>query len=129
MATTRTAAAARRNGRAQHPGVVHVVADAAQHAKHPAAAAGAALGGLALGAVVGARLHVHHRRPRLLGLPLPHGNEVRTGTRQLVRAGRRLYALESDVRALREQADETRRQSPIEVLLSGLTNRRLPRRT
>lgn len=89
--------------------------------------AGAAAGGLALGAAVGAGLHAR-RRPRLLGLPLPRGRELRGGVEQVARAGRRLYQLESDVRALRVQAEETRRQSPIEVVLSGLTSRRLPRR-
>jgi hypothetical protein len=32
-----------------------------------------------------------------------------------------------EVRRLREQANEPQRQSPIEVVLSGLTSRRLPR--
>jgi hypothetical protein len=61
-------------------------------------------------------------------VPLPRSREVRLGARQAARAGRRLYELESDVRALRAQAEEGRRQSPIEVLLSGLTSRRLPRK-
>jgi hypothetical protein len=95
-------------------------------AKLPAAAAGAAVGGMAVGAALGARLRAR-RRPHLLGLPLPRAAELRTGAQRLGRAGRRMYELESDVRALRAQADERRRQSPIEVLLSGLTSRRLPR--
>ena len=42
-------------------------------------------------------------------------------------AGRWLYEVQTDVNLLREQAQQARRQSPIEVLLSGLTSRTLPR--
>jgi hypothetical protein len=101
---------------------------AASAAKAPAAAAGAAVGGLAIGTVVGAALRAR-RRPHLLGLPLPRSREVRDGARGVAQAGRRLYQLESDVHALRVQADSARRQSPIEVVLSALTSRRLPRKT
>lgn len=86
------------------------------------------MGGLLVGTAVGARLRAH-RRPHVLGLPLPHAGEMRSGARQVARVGRRLYALETDVHALREQADGARRQSPIEVVLSALTSRRLPRKT
>ena len=96
--------------------------------RRTAAAAGAAVGGLAVGTALGARLRAR-RRPHVLGLPLPHARELRSGARQAARAGRRFYALESDVRALREQAGASRRQSPIEVVLSALTSRRLPRKT
>ncbi len=98
-----------------------------RRAKGPAAAAGAAAGGMAVGVLVGALRG--RRRSHVLGLPLPRSREVKAGAAQAARAGRRLYALESDVRALRAQAEEGQRQSPIEVLLSGLTSRRLPRRT
>jgi hypothetical protein len=91
-------------------------------------AAGAALGGVAVGTVVGARLRAR-RRPHVLGLPLPRGREMSSGAQQVARLGRKLYQLESDVRALRVQAERTRRQSPIEVVLSALTSRRLPRST
>jgi hypothetical protein len=97
-------------------------------AKGPATAAGAAVGGLAVGTAVGARLRAR-RRPHLLGLPLPRRTELRSGMRQATHAGRRLYELQRDVRALREQADASRRQSPIEVVLGALTSRRLPRKT
>lgn len=100
----------------------------ASAAKTPAAAAGAAVGGLAVGAVVGARLRAR-RRPHLLGVPLPRSREMRNGARGVAQAGRRFYQLESDVRALRQQADTARRQSPIEVVLSALTSRRIPRKT
>jgi len=94
----------------------------------PAAAAGAAVGGLAVGTALGTRRRTH-RRSHVLGVPLPNSHEMRSGAQHIARAGRRLYELESDVRALRAQADTTRRQSPIEVVLSALTSRRLPRKT
>lgn len=111
-------------------GTVAALPGTARRAKPAAAAAaaGAAVGGLAVGTALGARLRAH-RRPHLMGLPLPRSREVRMGAQQVARAGRRLYELESNVRALREQADASRRQSPIEVVLSALTSRRLPRKT
>jgi hypothetical protein len=47
--------------------------------------------------------------------------------KQLSRAGKGAGELAVEVRRMREQANEPRRQSPIEVVLSGLTSRRLPR--
>ncbi len=128
MSATRSAGAHRRGARRSRSGVERALSGAARRAKGPAAAAGAAVGGLAVGTAVGSRLRAH-RRPHVLGVPLPRSGEVRTGAQQLARAGRRLYALESDVRALRAQADTARRDSPIEVLLSALTSRRLPRKS
>jgi fermentation-respiration switch protein FrsA (DUF1100 family) len=124
MASARAASRRRRTG-ANGAGELGAVA---RRAKGPAAAAGAAVGGLAVGAALGARRRAR-RRPHVLGVPLPRVGEMRSGARQAARAGRRLYELESDVRALREQADTARRQSPIEVVLGALTSRRLPRKT
>jgi hypothetical protein len=96
-------------------------------ARKPLVAAGAAAaGGAAIGAAA-ARLRAHKRRRRVLGVPLPHAREVRKVAAGTERVGQRLLELQADVRAVREQAREQRRQSPIEVLLSGLTSRRLPR--
>jgi hypothetical protein len=92
----------------------------------PAVAGGAAAAGMAAGTALGVILR-GHRRPRLMGVPLPRGKEVKEGARQAARAGRWLYEVQTDVRLLREQAERSRRQSPIEVLLSGLTSRTLPR--
>lgn len=128
MATTTRATNSARPRSAVTDGVVSELSRTARRTKGPVAAAGAAVGGLAVGAALGARLRVH-RRPHLLGLPLPRSHEVRVGARYVARAGRRLYELESDVRALREQADASRRQSPIEAVLSALTSRRLRRKT
>jgi hypothetical protein len=115
MATTQQAT--RSNG---------TVAASVQRLPRPAVAGGAAAAGLAAGAALGAVLR-GARRPRVMGVPLPRGNEVKAGARQAVRAGRWLYEVQTDVRLLREQAAQSRRQSPIEVLLSGLTSRTLPR--
>jgi hypothetical protein len=68
------------------------------------------------------------RRPRVLGMPMPRGDQMKSGARKAFRAGRWLYDVETDLRLLREHAEQSRRQSPIEVLLSGLTSRTLPRR-
>jgi hypothetical protein len=102
------------------------IAATAQRLPKPALVGAAAAAGLAAGTALGAILR-GHRRPRVMGLPLPRGKEVKEGARQAVRAGRWLYEVQTDVNLLREQAQQSRRQSPIEVLLSGLTSRTLPR--
>jgi hypothetical protein len=117
MATAQTNATRRRTAaNARSDGSL---ADAAQRAKGPALAGGAAVAGLAAGTLLGWRRRAH-RRPRLLGLPLPRGSELKSGAEWLA-------SLQTDVRAVRAQAELGRHQSPIEVLLSGLTSRRLPR--
>jgi hypothetical protein len=110
----------------QRTGSDNGIAVAAQRLPRPAIAGGAAAAGLAAGTALGAILR-GQRRPRLMGLPLPRGRELREGARQAARAGRWLYEVQTDVNLLREQAQQARRQSPIEVLLSGLTSRTLPR--
>lgn len=99
---------------------------AAQRAKGPALASGAAVAGLAAGTVLGAKLRAR-RRPHVLGMPMPRGSELKSGFEQAARAGRWVAGMQADVRAVRAQAEQSRRQSPIEVLLSALTSRRLPR--
>jgi hypothetical protein len=128
MASAQQSASARnsrasRNGHSSQPGLA---ARAQRLAKTPAVAGGAAAAGMAAGTAFGVILR-GHRRPRLMGLPMPRGKEVKAGARQAARAGRWLYEVQTDVRLLREQAQQSRRQSPIEVLLSGLTSRTLPR--
>jgi hypothetical protein len=103
-----------------------LVAKAPRLIRNPAVAGGAAAAGMAAGTALGVILR-GHRRPRVMGVPMPRGKEVKEGARQAVRAGRWLYEVQTDVRLLREQAERSRRQSPIEVLLSGLTSRTLPR--
>jgi hypothetical protein len=102
------------------------LADAAQRAKGPALASGVAVAGLAAGTVLGSKLRAH-RRPHMFGLPMPRASELKSGAVQAARAGRWVAQMQADVRAVRAQAEQSRHQSPIEVLLSGLTSRRLPR--
>jgi hypothetical protein len=103
------------------------IGSAAKKAKIPLVASGAAVAGLATGTALGARV-VATRRPRVLGMPMPRGEEMKSGAHKVARAGRWLYDMETDLRLLREHAENSRRQSPIEVLLAGLTSRSLPRR-
>lgn len=110
----------------QHANSGRGLAATAQRVKTPALAGGAAAAGLAAGTALGAILR-DNRRPRVLGLPVPRSDDVKQGARQAVRVGRWLYEVQTDVRLLREQAQQSRRQSPIEVVLSGLTSRTLPR--
>ena len=91
----------------------------ADKAKLPLIAGGAATAGLAAGAALGSAIR-GRKRPRVLGLPMPKGSELKSGAEWLAR-------MQSDVRAVRAQAEQSRKQSPIEVVLSALTSRRLPR--
>ena len=122
MATAQQSANARTARTSQNG----LAAGAHRLTKTPAVAGGAAAAGMVAGTALGVILRAH-RRPRLMGVPLPRGKEVKEGARQAVRAGRWLYEVQTDVRLLREQAERSRRQSPIEVVLSGLTSRTLPR--
>jgi hypothetical protein len=92
---------------------------AGSKAKLPLIAGGAATAGLAAGAALGSAIR-GRKRPRVLGLPMPKGSELKSGAEWLAR-------MQSDVRAVRAQAEQSRKQSPIEVVLSALTSRRLPR--
>lgn len=85
----------------------------------PLIAGGAAAAGLAAGTVVGTKL-LSRRRTRVLGVPMPKASEIMSGAEWLGR-------MQSDLRAVRAQAEVSRKQSPIEVVLSALTSRRLPK--
>jgi hypothetical protein len=114
------------------------VGGAAQKAKGPAMAGGAALAGLAGGLVLATR----GGRRRVLGVPVPGTRRPlikisaprRVRTKDLVKAagevgsaGRQVGELASEMRLVREQMDgANRRRSPVEVVLQGLTAR--PRR-
>jgi hypothetical protein len=102
-------------------------------------AAGAAAAGLAGGWAVGSRRvsKRHGRRPllaprqRLLGVPVgPKSGVLRTvellrdGAKQLNSATSQLSGATDDVHEIREQLEKVNRQSPLEVVLDGLTHRR-----
>ena len=114
---------------------------AAQKAKGPALAGGAALVGLAGGLAIAGR----SGRRRVLGVPVPGSRRplvkvaVPRRTRTKVRgkdlikaagevgsAGRQFGELAGEVRMVRQQLDAKRRRSPVEVVLEGLTARRPP---
>ncbi len=110
--------------------------DVARRARGPMLAAGAAAAGLAGGLAAGSRLGSKRRpligrRRRVLGIPLGPKPGVlramellRDGARHLDSATSRLSDTTDDVHSIREQLDKANRQSPIEVLLDGLTHRR-----
>ena len=108
------------------------VGKAAGKAKGPAIAGGAALAGLAGGLAL-AKGRVKTRR--VFGVPVPRRSKLtKTGKKtgkalghvaaQVGSTSQQLAVLNEEVRRTREQADKANR-SPVEVLLSGLTNRKL----
>jgi hypothetical protein len=109
----------------------------ARRARGPMLAAGAAAAGLAGGLAAGSRFGskrrhgLFDRRPRLLGMPLgPKPGVLRTvellrdGAKHLDSATSQLSGTSDDVREIRKQLDRVNRQSPLEVVLDGLTHRR-----
>jgi hypothetical protein len=125
--TTKTRAAASRNG--SGPSTVEKVEKVAGKAKRPMMAAGATAAGLAGGLALGARMG--SKRRRVLGLPIGR----KTGFVQAAEAFTRLArevgsarqqaaGVTDDVHGIRDQLDKANRQSPVEVLLDGLTHRR-----
>ena len=103
------------------------VGTVASTAKVPALAGGAALAGLAGGMAIAAR----RGRRRVLGVPVPGTRapllKIKAGrnasAKQLLKAGGQVAELANEVRMARQQL-ESRRRSPIEVVLDGLTARR-----
>jgi hypothetical protein len=88
--------------------------------KTPLMVGSAAAAGLVGGVVAGAR------KRRASGVERLAREVGRLGKAAAI-AGRRLGEVDEDLRAVREQAEASRRQSPIEVVLAALTSRRLPR--
>jgi hypothetical protein len=111
-------------GGAQNAG--QAVGSAANAAKVPAVAGGAALAGL-----VGGMAIARGGRRRVLGVPVPGTrrplvkiNGRGSGTKQLMKTGRQMAELAVEVRQARQQLATDRKRSPIEVVLDGLTARR-----
>jgi hypothetical protein len=118
------------------------IGTAAQKAKGPALAGGAALAGLAGGLAIAARSGPR----RILGVPVPgtrrplvkvtaprrarvnvRGKDLLKAAGEVGAVGRQVGDLASEMRQVREQMHSRRRRSPVEVVLEGLTARR-PRR-
>jgi hypothetical protein len=112
------------------------VAGAARTAKGPALAAGAAAAGLVGGVALGSRLHSGRRglfrpRPRVLGVPIGRKSGLRwtvetlgKAAKELGSATRQVSSTTDDIHQVREELEKANRQSPVEVLLDGLTHRR-----
>jgi hypothetical protein len=94
-------------------------AQMARRARGPAITAGTTAAGIAGGVLIGRA----KRQPGRWG----RRNSLGDLARQLGRAGKSAGELAVEVRRIREQANEPKRQSPIEVVLGSLTSRRLPR--
>jgi hypothetical protein len=127
-ATTKTRSTTSRNG--SGPSTVgSTVEKVANKAKRPVLTAGATAAGLAGGLALGTRLG--SRRRKILGLPigrkrpLVQAAEAVTGlARELGKARSQASGVTDDVREIRDQVNKANRQSPVEVLLDGLTHRR-----
>jgi hypothetical protein len=102
-------------------------------------AAGATAAGLAGGVALGSRMTSRRSglrallapRPRILGVPVGRkSGAVRTAealgrvARELNTATNQVSTTKDEVRQVREQLDKANRQSPLEVVLDGLTHRR-----
>ena len=145
MTTTKSQSARSANGGATPTKAAQVkeagssVATAASKAKGPLLAAGATAAGLAGGLALGARMSSKPRglgailapRRRILGVPVgPKRGVVKTAetlaqvAHDLQSASKQIALTTDDVREVREQLEHANRQSPVEVLLSGLTHRR-----
>jgi hypothetical protein len=142
MATTRTTSGPSANGsgavaRAKEAG--DSVATVARKAKRPMLTAGATAAGLAGGLALGAGMASKRRglaafaapRRRVLGVPIGRKSGVERTAEALGRVARELSsatnqvsATTDEVRQVREQLDKANRQSPLEVVLDGLTHRR-----
>jgi hypothetical protein len=110
--------------------VGQAVSKAASNAKTPLLAGGAALagaaGGLAIGTMRSRQSHSH----KALGLKMPQGKRVKIRSRDVARAAREVGALSqhvaelaTELRHARENTNEGKRRSPVEVVLDGLTAR------
>jgi hypothetical protein len=119
------------------------VSNAAKKAKGPALAGGAALAGLAGGLAIAA---AGGGPRRVLGVPVPGTRrplvkinrprrvnvKARGASKDLLKAagevgsaGRQVGDLVTEVQRVRTELDRGRRRSPIEVVLEGLTSRRV----
>jgi hypothetical protein len=122
-------AAKRRTSRGRSGGASGGVASKAQGLKTPLIAGGAALGGLAGGLALGARRSAPRK---VLGMTMPRWGNAASASKnlasvanQIAVANERLGELTTEVRRVREQTSKSTRRSPVEVVLEGLTSRRV----
>lgn len=143
MAASKTTAGPSTNGAsaaaAKAKGAGDSIATAARGAGRPALAVGAGAAGLAGGLALGSRMASRRRglralidpRRRVLGVPIGRRSGATLTAAALARVARglgsaagRASATTDDVHQIREQLERANRQSPVEVLLDGLTHRR-----
>jgi hypothetical protein len=105
------------------------VGSTAKNLKTPMIAGGAALGGLAGGFAVAARRNTPRK---VLGVATPRRNNAVLTTKnlaivaqQVALASQRLGELTTEVRRVREETGKSKHRSPVEVVLEGLTSRRV----
>lgn len=110
-----------RNG-ASSNGVSHGVAEAAKKAKTPLLAGGAAVAGAAGGLALGVR---QARKSKMLRRPLVKvdSHDLAKAAKNVGEFGMHVGELASELRRNREESDGSKRRSPIEVVLQGLTHR------
>jgi hypothetical protein len=115
------------------------IGSVASKTKTPALAGGAALAGLAGGLAIAAR----GGRRKVLGMPVPGtrrplvkvkaprrtakgvSKDLMKAAGDIGSAGRQAGELASEVRLVRQQLESSRRRSPVEIVLEGLTSRRV----
>ncbi len=145
MAATKTRSTQSSNGSGASSAVAKAkdaggsVTTAAKRVRTPVLAAGATAAGLVGGAVLGSRMASRRRglagllRPqrKVLGVPVGRKSGLEVTASALGKVAKELGSVAGkasdttdDVRQVREQLDRLNRQSPVEVLLSGLTHRR-----
>lgn len=103
-----------------------VVSKVASNAKTPLLASGAALAGAAGGLAIGTMRSRH----KVLGLEMPQGKRVKIRSRDVAKAAREVGTLSqhvaelaTELRRARENSNDGKRRSPVEVVLNGLTAR------
>lgn len=123
------AKAARDAVRSTGKDAAHAASKAASKAKIPLLAGGAALAGTVGGVVIGST----HSGDKVLGISLPKRKRVRVRSKDLAKAakevgrfGDNVGELGAELRRVRQglASDNERQNSPLEVLLKGLTTRR-----
>ena len=120
MAATTTTPSVNGHGvAAKAKGAGDSLATAVGSAKRPAVVAGAAAAGLAGGLALGSRMPWRRRTTleRVAGAAAQLARELGSARKQVA-------ATTDDVHQIREQLDKANRQSPLEVVLDGLTHRR-----
>jgi hypothetical protein len=116
------ATATQSNGKAvaKFKGAGDTVASTAKSASRPALTAGAAAAGLVGGVALGARLGASQRG----GFGLRRKSGVALTIATMGKLVKELSSTTDDIHQVREELEKANRQSPVEVLLDGLTHRR-----